>query len=242
MNIGAYAFTYDDWKEREYPLDLWIKWNCAMFDEVSLFYIGDKNKLLNGLNIQDYDNLNLNGINSSKNAVISRWGDRIFAHYKELAQNFLATDWKFMLDIDEFLVSKPDVNKLDPNNVYGIWEHILFGDVNHEVSTAGYSPVKNGDVKWSRLAYGNVKVIGDGALLEKTINSNTLYHVYHTTLLRNGTEIANRTWLWQKNIVVEHDKYKEYWKDMELSYVNDDQLPKILYENKARFQYFKGGK
>jgi len=239
-SIGAYAFTFDDWKEREYPLDLWLKWNCAMFDEVSLFYIGDRAKVLEGLNIQDYENLNINGINNTKKSVISRWGEGLYAHYKELAQHFLATDWKFMLDIDEFLGAVPETDTLDYNKVYGVWEHVLFGDVNHEISVSGFSPIKIGDVHWSRLAYGTMKVVGDGALLEKPVNGG-VYHVYHTTLLKNGAEISRKTWLWQKSIVVEHDKYKDYWPDMKLDYVNDEQLPAILRKNKARFQFFKGG-
>lgn len=206
---------------------------------MSLFYIGDKNKVFDGINVHKYENLTINGINDTKNNIESNFGDKYYAYFKEIAQNFLFTDWKFLLDIDEFVVPHPAIDLNNTNNVYGIYVHLPFGDINHEVSPLGDSPAKIGDVKLSRLAYGMSKVIGDGAMIDKPVNAKPLIHIYHTTLLRNGVELANRTWLWQKNIVVDPSKYKEYWANMELLYVDDAKLPDILRNNKQRFQYFK---
>ncbi|MEM3265327.1 MAG: hypothetical protein QXH07_05170 [Thermoplasmata archaeon] len=241
MKIGVYAFTFDDWKEKDYPLDLWIEWNCKLFDEVSLFYIGNKTKVLENINVQKYNNLTINGINGIKSNIVDIYGNKMYAYFKELAQNFLFTDWKFLLDIDEFVVSRPTIDLNNINDVYGIYVHLPFGDINHEISPLGDSPAKIGNVNLSRLAYGMSKVIGDGAMIDKNINTNAPIHIYHTTLLRNGVELANRTWLWKKNIVVDPNKYKEYWANMELLYVDDEKLPDILRNNKQRFQYFKKG-
>ncbi|MFH7836081.1 MAG: hypothetical protein QXL51_05750 [Candidatus Aenigmatarchaeota archaeon] len=239
MKIGVYSFTFDDWREKDYPLDLWIEWNCKLFDEVSLFYIGDKYKTFKDIDLKKYDNLTINGISGNKRIMDELYGNRMYAHFKELAQNFLFTDWKLLLDIDEFVTSVPNFNRYEVNNVYGIYMHVLFGDVNHEISPLGESPVALGKLPWGRLAYGMNKIIEDGSRIEKPVNTDTYIHVYHTTLLRNGIEIANRTQLWQKNIIVDPNRYKEYWPKMELLYIEDSQLPEILKNNKNRFNYLK---
>ncbi len=241
--IGVYAFTFDNWKEMNYPLDLWLEWNCSLFDEVALYYIGDREKLWDGLQNILCAKLRIDGEDGTKDEAIKKHGDNTYAYYKKKAQEILNTEWKFMLDIDEFIDARPDESILDPKKVYGIWMHVLYGNVNYEINPYGYSPVAIGNVGWGRLVHydNDATIIGDGHKLRVPINGDILFDVYHTTLLRNGQEIARRTWLWQQGIpFINIQDYKKYWYGMEVIRVSDDRLPKILRDNKMRFQFFRG--
>jgi hypothetical protein len=92
MSIGAYTFATDNWKEMQYPIDLWLKYNSRFFDKLSVVYVGDEDKFPS----HDPDNAII-----SFTKKLDYYGWEIYTKYKQMAQNLLDTDWKVLLDSDE---------------------------------------------------------------------------------------------------------------------------------------------
>ncbi len=149
MTVGAYAFAMDDWKEMQYPLDLWIKHNSELFDKLSLVFIGDKLKIP-----ELPDNVILTHLEKSDSR-----GWEIYTRYKQIAQDKLDTEWKLLLDTDEFLNRRIETKKLDTSKIYAIKYHHLYGNPNTEIIGA-YPPY------YWRFHYGRKKVINDGGSIE----------------------------------------------------------------------------
>ena len=40
IGMGSYTFVSKQWKDLEYPVDLYIKWNSRHFDEMSIYTYG----------------------------------------------------------------------------------------------------------------------------------------------------------------------------------------------------------
>ncbi len=224
MKLGAYAFTYDDWREKDYPLDLWIEWHSKIFDSIVLVYVGDIYKL-KGLEVPE--NVDILFV------PYDRVKGRDYAFLKNLAQKSLKTEWKMLLDIDEFITERP---RLRTSNIY---IHNLFGDVYHEIIHKGVGEGKSvsGHVPWIRLHKGDRPVVKDGCTVIGEGFIHDPIEVYHTTLLRNPYELANRTGYWRINKKFDYSKWKEFWKDSIVKHVNPFSLPKILLDNSERFEY-----
>lgn len=142
-SVGAYAFTLPDYNELDYPLDLWLEWTTKIFDEVSIVTYGH-------LALPSYPNLIVTEVDP-----ISRSSFEFYTIGKSVAQEKLTTDWKVLLDIDEFLPTKLDVSKLNKMRTYAFKMHHLYGNVHTEI--LGAFPEF-----YYRIHYGNRRVLGDG--------------------------------------------------------------------------------
>lgn len=123
--IGAYAFSLDDWKELDYPLDLWLEWNSRHFDKVALATYGK-------FDIDLPSNVIVKEIPFKPN----RTTEQFYIRGKAFAQNLLDTDWKVMLDIDEFVSKRIDTSGLDPKKAYAISLRQLYGNLETEIKNA----------------------------------------------------------------------------------------------------------
>lgn len=142
--IGAYAFVTDDWRDLDYPLDLWLDWNSQFFDQIALVTYG---KIL---------------LEFPKNSIIKEVGDLVknkgFDFYvkgKSIAQSLLNTEWKVALDIDEFVGQKINTDDLNQSRAYALRMRHLYGNVNTEIVDAFPQ-------YYFRCHYGNRKLLGDG--------------------------------------------------------------------------------
>lgn len=143
ISIGAYSFVSDDWKVKDYPADLWIDWHAKLFDEICLVTSGNA-KLSNKKNVRI--------IELDKHETFD------FSFYTEAftrGQKELNTDWKIMLDVDEFFKERPDFSNLDPKKTYAVKMHNLYGNLETEIR--GYFPDY-----YYHIHTGYKKVLGDG--------------------------------------------------------------------------------
>lgn len=121
--IGAYAFVTDDWKEKDFPLDLWIKWHIKLFDKISIVTYGKFKVPFSG-------NKKLI-IHSMK--PVARDTFEFYTKGKLAAQHHLDTDWKMIVDIDEFIKKRVDISGLDKRKAYAIRFHHLYGNLSTEL-------------------------------------------------------------------------------------------------------------
>ncbi|MCI2413548.1 MAG: hypothetical protein MPI47_09540 [Cuniculiplasma sp.] len=115
MTIGAYAFTTNDWKELGYPLDLWLEWNSKYFDQLALVIYGE-------MEVDPPSNVTI----IKEPSIPDRTNEDFFLSGKERAQKLLNTDWKVMLDTDEFVSKRIDTTNLDRKRAYAIRERDFF--------------------------------------------------------------------------------------------------------------------
>ena len=130
MSIGAYTFATDNWKEMQYPIDLWLSHNSQFFDELSVVYIGNRDKFLSHVP----DNVTVSFVDK-----FDYDGWELYTKYKQLAQNSLNTEWKVLLDSDEFIDGRIQTDNLDKNYIYALGYHHLYGNPNQEILNA-YPP------------------------------------------------------------------------------------------------------
>jgi len=97
VSIGAAAFITSDWREKGYPLDLWLAHHSSILDQVSVVTYGDFPLPFEAGNVKV----------TRAPARIPRDSMGFFTLGKQLALDALGTDWKILLDIDEFLSVKP---------------------------------------------------------------------------------------------------------------------------------------
>lgn len=121
--IGAYAFVTNDWKEKDFPLDLWVKWHLPLFDKIS---------------IVTYGKFDVPGAGDPKLIINSMEpvGRDTFEFYtkgKLAAQHYLDTDWKMIVDIDEFIKERVNTEGLDKRKAYAIRFHHLYGNPYTEI-------------------------------------------------------------------------------------------------------------
>lgn len=261
--IGAYGYTKDDWKEKGYPLDLWIENNLRLFNQVSLVTYGH-------IKIPSKPNRKL----KITELPIS-YGDRIDFDWigKTIAQINLDTDWKVMSDIDEILGDRIDVTKLNKEFIYSLRIRNLYGNINTELiaqtSLFSVGPIAHryaihfGEKPISYPAAAGVlgryqarirplRLFEYGVhKLFKTKNRPyfrtplTTFDVWHTSLLRTKQQLflkqmdharirKARGWEPPQG---EFDfySYGRLCKGSFLRKVTDGDLPKILLKNRDRF-------
>ena len=144
QTIGAYAFVTEDYKHKDYPLDLWIQWSVKLFDQVALVTYGT-------IDLPSYRNLVTEALPPIEKDT--------FAFYtigKNRAQHLLQTDWKVLLDIDEFPSTRIDTSSLDKRMIYATRIHHLYGNANTEILDSGLPSFMY------RIHYGNKDILGDG--------------------------------------------------------------------------------
>ncbi len=150
MSVGAYAFSLDNWKEMQYPLDLWIRHNSKYFDQLSLVFIGDPLKCP-----PLTPNTNVIYIREISQKTMETWD--IYRIFKQIAHDNMKTDWRVLLDIDEMIDRRIDVDKLDPHKIYAIGYHHLFARPDQEI--IGAFP----DYHW-RVHCGDTRIVRDGTI------------------------------------------------------------------------------
>ena len=107
----------------------------------------------------------------------------------------LDTDWKMLLDIDEFINLRIDEKKLDKHYTYGTYNHHLFGNINTEIQFI--FP----DYYW-RLHHSDHRILNDGGSvdgrrrwhfrpLERIIYAPILWTLRHAGIRRLLTEPLN---------------------------------------------------
>jgi len=145
--VGAYAFVTSDWKEKDYPLDLWLEHHLKLFDQVALVTYGKAD-------VPEQPKLIVKEMRS-----VSEERYSFYQVGKSEAQKLLDTDWKVLLDIDEFFSERIPLSDLDKRYAYAIRHHNLFGNVFTEIENKEF-PIPSFHY---RLHHGNRKIIGDGA-------------------------------------------------------------------------------
>ncbi len=265
-SIGAYAFVTSDYKDLDFPLDLWIDWHAGMLDQIALVTYGK-------FDLPVRDNLKLIPIDEE----VSNADFNFYLIGKTLAQKSLDTQWKVMLDIDEFLKVKPDVKNLDKTKAYALRYRNLFGNVNTEIINREFPRYQ------FRVHNGARTVLGDGGNISgpydkrKSIgvffNSsaerilgrrnwitwtepNKTFEVFHTGSDRDPKSLKEK---WITQLIRERNEKREFdqrrynflsrsdrfdfeayrliWPGSKISSVSDAELPEILLKNKPRFHW-----
>ena len=236
MSVGAYAFATKDWKELEYPLDLWVRHNAQYFDKISLgIEFGTE------IDFELPSNVRLTTIGHQE--YVNDW--LFYTENKAIAMNNLDADWKMMLDIDEFVNSRVDETKLDKRYVYGTKNHHLFGNIRTEILYI-YP-----DYYW-RLHYGNHTVLNDGGSVDgkrKRIlrDTNDIFNrpvmrtLKYEGIRRLLTKPSNAVEIWHTNTVrspkVLYNKWLEQSKkDPRRPDLNVYHLNKDVYESDNPYQ------
>lgn len=232
MTIGAYAFTINDWRELGYPLDLWLEWNSRFFDELALVTYGE-------LDIETPSNVTISQIPF----LPDRTTEEFFVKGKTQAQELLNTDWKVMLDIDEFLPERINTSALDKNKAYAINERDFFGNLGTEI-------INVFPKFYFRIHYGNRKIskVADGVIppyaakfkfgsfvhdvLRKVFkigeyepyydpSGDKTFEVWHTSTVRNPDAMAKK-WRIHINAAINSnpslDNYREFLKHVQSSF------------------------
>lgn len=202
--IGAYAFTANDWMELDYPLDLWLKWNSKFFDQISLATYG---KLI-------FDDLPKNVKVSEIPSKLDKSSEEYIFKGKSFAQSLLDTEWKVMLDIDEFVKERIETSRFNKKKAYAIRDIHLFGNLETEILNAfpqHYFRIHYGHRRLDKYAgsvappyaakinFGNVIYDIIYKLTAKnptksiyTVSSNSSCEVWHTNALRRPTVMKNK--------------------------------------------------
>ena len=260
LTLGAYTFVSDDWRIKDYPVDLWLDWHSKLFDEICLVTYGEAEL--------SYPK-NVKIVQLDKNNTLD------FSFYTKaeaIAQHELNTDWKVLLDVDEFIKTRPNFADLDPNKTYAIKMHHLYGNL--ETEARGYFP----NYYWV-IHTGLKKVMGDGGTVSgpyyarvAPINAikyliwrylkigqhvsplipRIAYDVFHTGTVRKP-EALSKKWKFQTEIEIKQGykenkhrlqllnetfNYHDFMKIDKKNYlvkINTEILPSILVENKNRF-------
>ena len=229
--IGAYAFSLDDWKELDYPLDLWLEWNSRHFDKVALATYGK-------FDIDLPSNVIVKEIPFKPN----RTTEQFYIRGKAFAQNLLDTDWKVMLDIDEFVSKRIDTSGLDPKKAYAISLRQLYGNLETEIKNAfpsfffrinhgdrnvdntGGSVVKPYAAKFVFRNFSHdvsLKIFGKGHYLPYYIPySDPKFEVWHTGAVRRPEVMAKKWRIETTAAINSHPGIGSEYRDF-LQYVQD---------------------
>jgi hypothetical protein len=207
--VEYFAFTYTrDW--REWPLPEWMEWVYRLGGQACIVAVGKDDVELTRL-AKDF-NVNLTYV---RERDIRFMDPR--AYYKLLAELTCSPGLKFMLDIDEFPISRPEVDPPRGRSV-GIvhmpstWDkapnkEVLFFDSSR--TTREYeelrkeSPTviplnayKDDSRQMARIFKGYAGVRGDGGDVDLPIDSN-VKPVHILNIIRNEKELINRSWAWK---------------------------------------------
>jgi hypothetical protein len=122
-SFGVAAFVTADWKEKGYPLDLWLEHHSSIADQVSLVTYGNFSIPFEAENVRLV----------RLEAGVPRDSADFWLKGKQLALDALTTEWKILLDIDEFLKDRPYLSTLEAEYVYPLVLHDLFGGLDREL-------------------------------------------------------------------------------------------------------------
>ncbi|MHB8396208.1 MAG: hypothetical protein ACYDAZ_06860 [Thermoplasmataceae archaeon] len=269
MTIGAYTFLSAEWRDLEYPADLWIIHNSKLFDQLS---------------ICSYDELKFD-FDLPSNVIVSK--DKIpskniknfnfYLYGFEKAMKNLTTEWKVLLPSDEFIDQRISTAGLRKRLAYPLAYRNLYGNANTEIIGAF------GENSY-RIHYGNRMLIGDGGprppyagkfqfkavlnLLERrvlrrvykdyiplNVPRTTPFIAWHTNYLRSR-DIMSRKWHEEMTREVNSGEHRVYYDELlELlkqpfayenykkfwpnSYLRRAEPPEIIIKNRTRFDQVK---
>lgn len=267
--IGAYAFTLEDWRELDYPLDLWLEWNSRHFDKLALVVYGK-------LDINAPANVIISEIPSRPDGAT----DELSVKGKTLAQHLLNTEWKVMLDIDEFIPKKIDISKLDTKRAYAISERDFFGNLETEILNAFpkfYFRIHHGNREVDKNGAGVTPPYAARFILKNFIydasnrifkrgefrpyydpSSDKTLEVWHTSTVRRP-EVMSKKWRIHINRALnsnpgldnyrdflqyvqsgfDYQSYKIIWPSAVLKRIDLSTIPEILRVNAERFNFAK---
>ncbi len=146
MTVGVYAFVTPDYEKRGYPLALWLKHNLPLFDQIALA----KYDFDFPLPVHD---------EKITTVVVTSPGRATFDFFrvgKRQAMRILRTDWKVLLDIDEFLWPVPAFDELDGTKTYRLQCRALWGNIRTEIVEYGLAHAS------PRVHLGDVPIVRDG--------------------------------------------------------------------------------
>jgi hypothetical protein len=265
MTVGAYTFATRDWKDLEYPLDLYIKWNHLHFDEVAIYTYGNIDiqsdipsnvKIIQGIDPQ------------SKGLDFYRFG-------LHNAMRELSTDWKVYLALDEFIERRIDTSNLNRHLAYPLRRIDLYGNVQ--------TAIEGAFVRYQYCIHnGNRRLLGDGgsmmppysgrihmdgvaAFVKQLITRRPTYRdepifttnsfpgtLYHTNSLRSPERMSKK-WLLQftreidggirrddfnnglKKVLLKPFRYEDYKLYWPRAKLIRVEPPSIILENRERF-------
>lgn len=240
MSVGAYCFVTEDWRTRDYPLDLWLSWHLEQFDEVAVIKYGDFPLPVDSPKLR------------MKSIDLNPMYEQYFKFYtigKTEAQKLLDTEWKILLDIDEF-VYPVSTNNMHPSLAYPLNYHNMYGSLEYEMAPSTAFPQQQ-----FRIHYGDREILGDGANVAGPWSQRGV-DVWHTGACRNPDALSVK---WRAQIQREiamdytvhsdrlkfldgpfpYGRYREIWQDAKLVKCNMDTIPEILFKNRERFDWWK---
>jgi len=193
--IGAYAFVTKDWRKLHYPLDLWLEHHLNIFDQISLCVYG--NESIIPKEYRDNKKIKITSVNSYP----SRAKFSFYVYGKTIAQKELQTDWKVLLDIDEFLTTKINTKMLDKRLAYPLTYHNLYKNLEYElVPTDFMKRIMNfvyvgkfiPNITYERIHFGDRSILGDGANVSLPYYVNkSLFTKIIFNLLKNNKNFNN---------------------------------------------------
>ena len=231
-----YSFITPNFRESDYPLDLWLRYNVNIFDEVAVIKYGDFD-----LPFEDRKIVS-ESVSAPEN---DSW--EFYRKGKKRAQELLKTDWKVLLDIDEF-VDKRIRFELDESLAYPLTYRHLFGNLYTEIRDNRFPRTA------PRLHYGNREIMGDGGSVSGPRSKRPVACFWHTGAARNPVALS-RKWAIQierekkegymKNEErlkfleqpFDYSNYKTVWPNSYLVRVDRNEIPDILRENESRFAW-----
>lgn len=227
MSIGAYTFLTPNYREMQYPADLWIQHNSKFFDELALFTYG---KIDLGINLPE----NVKIVEGPTLESSDFSGFRFYTYGKTKAMEALSTEWKVILESDEFISKRMDTSNFNRFFSYPLGFIQLYGNISTEIKSAFL-------VYLYRIHYGNKKIISDGGprppysgkihlngivnLIQRKVFKSHLTEynpiwtadeienwAYHTNCLRSP-EIMSDKWIRQMKMEIEAGIKKSYYNE-----------------------------
>ena len=251
-SVGIYNFTSGkDWEKLDFPLKLWLQHTRPLVDQISLVVYGDMYSIESALEA------NSDGIRIMNNLKITYLpledNNSLAYSFKAmtLAMEELSTTWKLQIPIDEFLSEWPNFDGLDQSKAYCPTIHNLYGNINTEL--VGGESITMLPFEPSRFHYGNQTLVGDSGDVGLPKGKMTKpVHLWHTGYCRKPSALSNRLRTKVRNEVTygipnnrgvlqytdkewDYRNWRLLWPNAGLKKVEDSELPKILVENKERF-------
>lgn len=251
MTIGCYTFVNKDWERLEQPLDLWLKHHADVFDEIALIRYGKF----------DLPALPTNVVTK----IIDEPTDNNMTYYIKgyaAANELLATDWRVMLSPNEFM-KRVDTENWNPDRVFPVRMMHLYGDTNHilkhslpiahyrihHVDDSGFFIDSNNVAATGTDIVGNIMPI---SLFDPTVWSMQ-YAKNHKALQLELIDRINREVGSGNN---NNLKIYQYLNTATVNYIDIlsemngarrvklrdrdiTNIPKILLDNKSRFEWMK---
>jgi len=211
--VEYFAFTYTrDW--RRWPLPEWMEWVYRLGGQACLVAVGQEDAGLTKV-AKDF-NVNLTYV---RERDIRFMDPR--AYYKLLAELTCSPGLKFILDIDEFPISRLEIDSLNPPrgrsvgivHIPSTWDKApmkvaLFFDSSR--TTKEYEELKrdvganiiplnayvNDSRQMARIFKGYAGIVGDGGNVELPVDPNSK-PVHVLNIIKDERDLVEKSWAWK---------------------------------------------